>query len=354
MPAGSASPVVAPANRSGARPAAGRNWGRLVGLWVSLVVLAIAILLSLAIGAKSIPLQSVWDALWHASGSDDAFVVRSMRVPRTLVAIAVGAALGVAGALIQALTRNPLADPGILGVNAGAAFAVTVGISVFGVGSISGYLWFAFAGALVVTIAVYLIGSAGRGGADPVRLVLAGVAVGAVLAGITTAMMLSAPLTFDQMRQWNAGSVVGRDLRLVWPALPFLAVGVLIAIVVTRSLNAIALGEDRAASLGVRIGWVRAAVIVSVTLLGGGATAIAGPIVFVGLMVPHVARWIAGLDQRWILAYTVVLAPILMLAADVVGRVVMRPGEIPVGLVTAFVGAPVLIVMVRRKRASGL
>lgn len=209
-------------------------------------------------------------------------------------------------------------------------------------------------GALIVTVAVYVIGSAGRGGVDPVQLTLAGVAVGAVLGGIVTAMALLDPQAFDQMRNWNAGSVVGRGWNVLLPVLPFLVLGVFFAVIAVPALNSIALGDDLARSLGANIIRTRILVILAVTLLAGGATAIAGPIGFVGLMVPHIARWIVGPDQRWIVAYTILLAPCLVLAADIVGRVVIRPGEFPVGIVTAFVGAPVLIVLVRRKKASGL
>lgn len=336
------------------RGVARNNAVRGAGLLVALAVLAAIALLSIAIGSKDIELSVVWNALFHPADLEDHYIVRELRVPRTVVALAVGVALGVSGALIQALTRNPLADPGILGVNAGAAFFVALAIGVFGIGTISGYLWFAFAGALVVTVMVYLIGSAGRGPADPVRLILAGVALGAVLGGITTGMTLLDPQAFDRMRNWNAGSVVGRNLDVVWPVLPFLLLGLLLALASARPLNAIALGEDMASSLGAHVTRTRLVVVVAVTLLAGGATAIAGPIAFVGLMVPHVARWIVGPDQRWILAYTVAMAPMLLLTADIVGRIVMRPGEIPVGIVTAFVGAPVLIVLIRRKKASGL
>lgn len=330
------------------------NTIRAGGLLVAAGVLVAVMVLSVAVGSKAIGVSDVWHALFDATGTDNDYIVRELRVPRTLVALVIGAALGVAGALIQALTRNPLADPGILGVNAGAAFFVALGIATFGVGSISGYVWFAFAGALVVTVAVYLIGSAGRGPADPVRLTLAGVALGAVLAGITTAMTLLDPQAFDQMRNWNAGAVTGRGMDVLGPVLPFLAAGLVLALIVARPLNAIALGEDLAASLGANLTRTRVIVVIAVTLLAGGATAVAGPIGFVGLMVPHIARWIVGPDQRWIIAYTVVFAPILLVAADVLGRVVMRPGEIPVGIVTAFVGAPVLIVLIRRKKVSGL
>jgi iron complex transport system permease protein len=321
---------------------------------LALTLLALAVLASIAIGAKAIDVSAVWHALWHSDGTEDNIIVRSLRIPRTVVAMVVGAALGVSGALIQALSRNPLADPGVLGVNAGAAFAVAIGVSAFGVGSISGYLWFAFAGALLVTVVVYLIGSAGRGGADPVRLVLGGVAVGAVVLGTTTALTLLDPRAFDQMRNWQAGSVVGRDLDVIWPVLPFLAAGLLLAASVARRLNVVALGDDAAAALGIDVALTRAIVVVAVTLLAGGATAIAGPITFVGLMVPHVARWLVGPDQRWIIGGAVVIGPTLMLVSDVVGRLLLRPGEVPVGIVTSFIGAPVLVAMVRGRRASTL
>ena len=327
---------------------------RLVGLIVAIAVLVVLVLLSIAVGSKSIPLDMVLDALRHNTGEGDNYVIWDLRIPRTLAALMVGISLGVAGALIQALTRNPLADPGILGVNAGSAFFVAIGIAVFGVTSISGYVWWAFAGALLVTVAVYLIGSAGRGGADPVQLTLAGVALGAVLSGVVTAMVLVDPMTFDRMRHWGVGSFVNRGWDILLPVAPLLLLGVLVAGAATSALNSIALGDDLAKSLGVNIVRTRVLVIIAVTLLAGGATAIAGPIGFVGLMVPHVARWFTGPDQRWIFAYTLALAPALMITADLVGRTIVRPGEFPVGIVTAFVGAPVLILLVRRRKASGL
>ncbi|GAB3064033.1 FecCD family ABC transporter permease [Sediminivirga luteola] len=366
-PATATAPVGAPSTAGGieqasppgerGRPVRGvahNNAVRSLGLLAGVAVLVVVTLASVAIGARSIPLDEVLRALQSAPVYDEAIIVWELRIPRTIMGLAVGVALGVAGALIQAMTRNPLADPGILGVNAGAAFAVAIGITVFGAGSISGYMWFAFAGALVVTVLVYLIGSAGYGPATPVRLTLAGVALAAVLSGITTAITLLNPNTFDQMRYWQAGSVVGRGLELLWPVLPFFALGLLCAVLVARPLNAVAMGDDLARSLGANVAVTRVLVIVAVTVLAGGATALAGPIGFVGLMVPHVARWIVGPDQRWILAYTVVLAPVLLISADIIGRIAAPPGELPVGIVTAFVGAPVLILLVRRKRASGL
>lgn len=317
-------------------------------------MLLIVLLVSVAIGSKNIPLGTVVDALINNTGLGDAYVIWDMRIPRTAVGFCVGLALGVSGALIQALTRNPLADPGILGVSAGAEFFVALGIAVFGVTSIGGYVWFALVGALVVTIAVYLIGSAGRGGADPVQLTLAGVALSAVLSGIVSGMVLNDPKSFDQMRGWYAGSIVDRGWDILLPVLPFLAVGVLFAVLAVGPLNAIALGDDLAQSLGAHVIRTRVIVVIAVTLLAGGATAIAGPIGFVGLMVPHIARWFTGPDQRWIFAFTLILAPALVLVSDIIGRLVMRPGELPVGIVVAFVGALVLIVLVRRAKVSAL
>lgn len=328
---------------------------RSIGLSVVLVALAALAMLSLMVGSKAIAPTVVWDALFHfhPSSDIDQYAIRDFRLPRTIVGLIVGAALGLSGAVIQALTRNPLAEPGILGVHAGAAFAVTVAVGLLGIRDISGYMWFAFAGALIVTVMVLALGSTRRG-QSPVVMVLAGVCVGAVLAGATSALTLTNPDAFDQMRSWNAGSLVGRPLSLLWPILPFFATALLLAFAVAGPLNAMALGDDLAAAQGVRLARTRMLAVAAITLLAGGATAIAGPIGFVGLMVPHVARWITGPHQRWIFAYSVLLAPSLLLGSDILGRVVMSPSEIPVGIVTAFVGAPVLIALVRRRKASGL
>lgn len=326
---------------------------RSVGLLAAVVLLAALLALSIMVGATMMAPSAVWEALVHPSADFDQFTIRDFRIPRTVVGLVVGAALGVAGALIQALTRNPLADTGILGVGAGSSFAVAVAVGVLGIRDIRGYMWFAYAGALIVTIAVLALGSTRRG-QSPMLMVLAGVCVSAVLTGATSALTLTNPEAFDQMRGWEAGSILGRPLSLVWPVLPLLAVALGLSFVMTRALNAMALGDELAASQGVRLGHARVLTVIAITLLAGGAIAIAGPIGFVGLMVPHVARWFVGPHQGWIFAYSVVLAPSLLLASDILGRLVMSPGEIPVGIVTAFLGAPVLIALVRRTRASGL
>ncbi|WP_245938212.1 iron chelate uptake ABC transporter family permease subunit [Williamsia limnetica] len=330
------------------------NARRTLGWCAGVAILALVCLLSIAIGAKDIPFGTVWDALWSYDNSGDHIIIRDLRIPRTVLGLLVGMALGVGGALIQAMTRNPLADPGILGVNAGAAFAVALAVGVLGFTGIWAYIWFAFAGAVVVTVVVYALGSVGRGGATPIRLTLAGVAIGAVLSGVTTGLILLDPQAFDQMRFWNAGSIAGRGLDVSAAVTPFIVVGLVLAFVIARPLNAVAMGDDLARSLGANVTRTRVIGVIAVTLLCGAATAAAGPIGFVGLMVPHIARWIVGPDQRWILAYTLVGAPILVLLSDVIGRVIIRPGEMQVGIVTAFVGAPVLIFLVRRGKASGL
>lgn len=318
------------------------------------VALVLAVVLSLMIGANPIPPSALWDALHGRGDAETSFVLFELRIPRTAVGLIAGAALGVAGALIQAFTRNPLADPGILGVNAGAALAVALGVAFFGLRDASEFIWLAFLGALVVTVAVYLVGSSGRGAADPLRLTLAGVALGAVLSGITTGLTLSDPEAFDSMRSWNAGSLLGRGFDVLLPILPFLLFGLVIALGLTAGLNAVGLGDDIARAQGANVLGIRIGVIVAVTLLAGGATALAGPISFVGLMVPHVIRWTFGVDQRLIIPLSAVLAPIVVLLSDVLGRVIIAPAEVPVGIVTALVGAPVLIALARRRKASSL
>jgi iron complex transport system permease protein len=312
-----------------------------------------ALVLSITVGSRALLLDEVWRALTSPAGTIADQIVRDLRLPRTVAAVAVGVALGLAGALIQAFTRNPLGDPGILGVDAGASLFVAIGVALGAISALQLLPW-AFAGALLVTVMVYVIAAAGRGGPDPVRLTLAGVAVGAVLMGIVSAMMLTDPVTFARLRAWNAGSFVDRGWDVILPALPFIAAGTLLALASARSLNSLGLGDELAAALGTRLVRTRVMSVVAITVLAGSATAIAGPISFIGLMAPHVARWIVGPDQRWILPATMVLAPTVLLLADVVGRVVLWPSEVPVGIVTAFVGAPVLILLVRRARASTL
>lgn len=328
---------------------------RRAGLLFLLLLLIFLAAISLMVGAKSLSPGLVWEALIAPNNSYDHQAVQHIRVPRTILAIVVGAAMGLSGALIQAFTRNPLADPGILGVNAGAAFAVAVGISIFSLSSVTDYMWFSLVGALVTTIAVYIIsGGAGKITPAPVQITLAGVALGAALSGITTTLKMMNSEAFSKMLNWSIGSLVRRSLSDLWPVMPFIVTGIILALVISPTLNAIALGDDRASSMGVNIKLTRVICLIAVTCLAGGATAVAGPIAFIGLMVPHCVRWFVGPDQRWIFLYSLLAAPSLLLVSDIIGRVIMPPAEIPVGVITGLIGAPVLIMLVRRKKSSGL
>ncbi|WP_163543526.1 FecCD family ABC transporter permease [Occultella kanbiaonis] len=315
--------------------------------------LAILVGLSIAVGSRMLPLPAVLDALIAYDGSPAHVVVADLRVPRTVLGVLVGAALGVSGALIQAFTRNPLADPGILGVNAGASFAVVLGVGVFGAAGTAQYLPFAFVGAIVTTVAVYAIASRGAV-PTPLRVTLIGVAVGAVLSGVGSTLALLDSDSFDRLRYWSAGTIADRPDGAILAVAPFIVVGILLALVCTPALNALALGDEVAGALGLDVRRLRVLTLVAVTLLCGAATAAAGPIGFVGLMVPHAVRWFTGPDQRWIVAFSVVAAPALLLAADIVGRLIVYPAELQVGIVTAFVGAPILILLARRTKATAL
>ncbi len=322
------------------------------GLVLAVVLLAALCVASVAVGAKSMPIGHVWHGLFESTGTRDDVIVSDVRVPRTVLGLLVGAALGLAGAVMQALTRNPLAEPGLLGVNAGAAAAVVSAISFLGVSSFTGYVWFAFLGAAVVSAAVYVLG--GSRGATPVRITLAGTAAGAVLYGYVNAVELLDSAALDRIRFWTVGSLASADMSTVAKVWPFIAAGVVLSLLIARPLNAMEMGDDTARALGAHLTRTRVLAMVAVTLLCGAATAACGPIVFVGLMVPHLVRSITGPDMRWILPYAAVLAPVLLLGSDVVGRVVARPSEVQVGIVTALIGGPVFIALVRRRRMSKL
>lgn len=328
---------------------------RVAGLLVAVGVLAVLAMLSLTIGAKDVPLATVIDAFREYDATDpDHIIIRTLREPRTELGLLVGLALGLAGALMQGVARNPLADPGILGVNAGAALFVVIAIYVLGVTTPAGFIWFAFFGAGLASVIVYAIGSMGREGATPVKLALAGAALTAVVTSVTTTILVLDLETLDKYRFWAVGSLVVPTGEVAWEIAPFIGVGAVIALAAGRTLNALSLGDDVARGLGMRVGLARAVVASGIVLLCGSAVALAGPIAFVGLMVPHVARALTGPDYRWILPYSAVLAPILLLAADIAGRVITRPMELQVGIVTALIGAPVFVLLVRRRRLAEL
>ncbi|MYX36830.1 iron chelate uptake ABC transporter family permease subunit [Streptomyces sp. SID8377] len=326
------------------------------------VLLATALMalcvLSIALGAVDIPPDQVVRALFgHPSSDLVDNIVWTVRVPRTVLGLTAGAALGLSGALMQALTRNPLADPGILGVSAGASFGIVLAVALFGIGSLYGTIWFAFAGALGTSVLVFLLGRTGRSGATPVKLALAGIAVTFLLFSLTNAIVLTDPDALDRYRFWSAGTLADQDAAVVRGILPFLAVGAVLALATAPALNSLALGDDVAASLGRRLGLVRLQGVVAVMLLTGASVAVIGPVVFLGLVVPHVARVLAqyagiGPDHRRLLPLSAVLAPCLLLTADILGRVVARPTEVQAGVLVAFIGGPFFIALVRRRKLA--
>jgi iron complex transport system permease protein len=333
-----APPALLPVRRDSARVLA-----------MLLLALVATGLLSLALGSRSIPLGAVVDVLFHDDGSEAATIVHALRIPRTALAITVGVALGVAGALMQGHTRNPLADPGLLGVEAGASCAVVLAIYSLGIDDLAGYSWFALAGAGLAAAAVFAIGSTRRG-PDPVSLVLAGAAVSALLAAVTQAIVVRDAQTLDAYRFWVVGSASGRTLSVFWEVLPFLVVGLLLAALSAPGLNLLQLGDDVASSLGLSPWRQKALGVAAVMLLTGAATAACGPVGFVGLVVPHLARRLGGVDYRWVVPYSGLLGGLLVTGADIVGRLVVRPAELRVGIVMALIGGPAFVLLVRRAR----
>ncbi|MEE1622509.1 FecCD family ABC transporter permease [Zafaria sp. J156] len=317
---------------------------------VLLTVLVAAVFLSIAVGARPLSLSTVWEALTATDPENGDHVVVQTRIPRTVVGLMVGAALGLAGAAMQGVTRNPLADPGILGINAGAALAVVAGISFFGIGSLTGYIWFAFAGAALGAVVVYLVASIGREGATPVKLALAGAALAAGLTSLMNAVLLTSRTALDGFRFWQVGTLAARPLEDAAQVAGFLAVGALIALGSARLFNALALGDDAARGLGIRVGRARLVSGLGIVLLCGGATALAGPIAFVGLVVPHAVRALTGGDYRTVLPLSLLAGPVLLLLADVTGRVLLPPSEVQVGVMTAVIGAPVFIWLIRTRK----
>jgi len=346
---------VTPAAPPAAPDTGRRRTGRGRPLWLlaalgALLALAFA---SVAVGSREVP----WSALAAAFGGpvdgfDQAAVAK--RVPRTLLAVLAGAALGLSGAVMQGVTRNPLADPGILGVNTGASLAVVTGIAFFGLTSATGFVWAAITGAGATALFVYAVGSLGRGGATPLKLALAGAATSAALASFISAVVLPRNDIAGGVRSWQVGGVGGGTFESVSQVLPFLLAGTVICLLSARGLDLLALGDELAAGLGARVAAARAAASLGAVVLCGAATAVTGPIAFVGLVVPHAFRLLAGGGHRWLLPLSALGGAALLTAADVAGRIAARPGEVDVGIVTALIGAPFFIHIVRRRKVRAL
>lgn len=319
-----------------------------MGLCLGVLLVLLTFLASLPVGAADIDPGTVVEAFVAFDGSREHLIVRNVRVPRALVATFVGASLGVAGAIAQGLTRNPLAAPGILGINAGAALLVVGAILLLPVTSLAVYVWFAFLGAGLAAAIVFLLASFGHGGLTPMKIVVVGAALTVLLSSLTQGLLVLHERTLDEIRFWLAGSVAGRDLGIFFQVLPYMLLGLTGALALGKQLNTLSLGEDVAKGLGQRTGRVKAAAVGLIILLAGSSVAVAGPIGFLGLAVPHLARRLVGLDYRWVLPYAAILGATLLLLGDVAARVVLAPEELPVGVMTAVLGAPVFVVLVHQ------
>ncbi len=341
--------AAAPVSFSRAEAAGSRViW--LLALFAAVGVLALA---SLMIGTRDVPLAEVLSAL-RGETQTIAQAAVSARIPRTVLALLAGAALGLAGAVMQGVTRNPLADPGILGVNIGASLAVVIAIAWFGITSSQAFVWTAIAGAGMTAVFVYLIASLGRGGATPLKLALAGVATSIAFSSLVIAVVLPRADIAGGIRSWQIGGVGGATFDRMLPVLAFFAVGFLICLLSARRLNSLALGDELAAGLGERVAFARASATLGAILLCGATTALCGPIGFVGLVVPHACRLLVGPDHRWLLPFSALGGAALLTASDIAGRIAARPSELDVGIVTALIGGPFFIHIVRRQKVRDL
>jgi len=324
------------------------------GLLIGLGLLMLSAFVSIRLGTHGLTANDVWNGLFHYDpASYEQMIVRTMRLPRTIIAIGVGGALAVAGTVMQGVTRNPLADPSIMGVSAGAGFAIVTIVYFGGQTSPAAYMPFAFLGGFLAALAVMIVGSAGKGGGGPVKLALAGMVISALLLSWTSALLLLDSATYAVVRYWFAGSVVNRELDLFWSLSPVLLGSTALCLFLGHHLNILAMGDEMARSLGMRTDRFRLIAIMLVVLITSAAVAIAGPIAYIGLAVPHMVRSVVGTDYRWVLPYSMIYGAIFLLVSDIIGRLALRPGEIEVGIVTAIVGAPFLIYLARRRSLAG-
>lgn len=324
------------------------NWQKLVGTIIAVICLVCLMGMSIIYGYTDTSIKTAIQSFTHFNGSNKHIIITTVRLPRAFIAGAVGACLAMSGVIMQTLTKNPLASPGILGINAGAGFAVVIAVTIFKVTSLQGFAWVSFAGAALAAIIVYLLGNTGREGLTPMKLTLAGAAIGALFSSFTQGLLTLNESALEQVLFWLAGSVQGRKLEILTSVLPYMIIGWGAALLLAGKMNILAMGDDVAKGLGLKIGLVKIGAGLIVIFLAGSAVAVAGPIGFIGIVIPHIARKIIGIDHRWLLPFSGLLGGILLLAADIAARYVIMPSEVPVGVMTAIIGAPFFIYLARK------
>ncbi|MEQ6390647.1 iron ABC transporter permease [Bacillaceae bacterium S4-13-58] len=324
------------------------RWGKIFGLLIGVALVILLIGASIILGLAKITPQMVIDSFVNYNESYEHIIIQDTRIPRAFIAATVGASLAIAGTIMQGLTKNPLASPSIFGVNAGASFFVVLGISFLGVTSLSMFTWLAFTGAALSSVVVYVLGSMGRDGLTPVKLTLAGAAIAALFSSLTQGILTMNERALDQVLFWLAGSVQGRDIEILYSVLPYLIVGWIFSLFMGKQMNVLAMGDDVAKGLGQRTLLIKVFGAIIIVLLAGGSVAIAGPIGFIGIVIPHISRWFVGIDNRWVIPYSGLLGAILLLSADIGARYIIMPAEVPVGVMTALIGVPFFIYIARR------
>ncbi|WHY56542.1 FecCD family ABC transporter permease [Peribacillus simplex] len=323
-------------------------WQKWMGLFITILLLLFLLCSSIVYGYTDTTWKMAIDAFTHFNGTNEHIVIQSVRLPRALIASAIGASLAISGVLMQTLTKNPLASPDIFGVNAGAGLAVVTGVTVFGISNLQVFTWLSFMGAAIAAISIYMIGSMGRGGLTPMKLTLAGAAMTAMVASLTQGLLVSNEALLDQVLFWLAGSVSGRSLDNLVAVLPYLIVGWGIALIMSGKMNVLSMGEDVAKGLGLNIVFLKLVLGLAIILLAGGSVAVAGPIGFIGIVVPHLTRAIVGIDHRWLIPFSGLFGAVLLIAADVMSRYILMPREVPVGVMTAIIGTPFFIYIARK------
>lgn len=324
------------------------NSHRVIGLFLAILLLLLLMCASIVYGYTDTTWKMVLDAFRNNNGSTEHLVIETVRLPRALIAAAVGSSLAIAGAMMQTLTKNPLASPGIFGVNAGASFAVVIAVSLFSIANLQAFTWIAFLGAAVAAVSVYMIGSVGREGLTPMKLTLAGAAISAMFASFTQGFLVLNEAALEQVLFWLAGSVQGRKLEILTNVLPYLMIGWIGSLIIAAKLNVLSMGEDVAKGLGLNTALLKIFAAIFIILLAGGSVAIAGPIGFIGIVIPHMTRAIVGIDHRWVIPFSGILGGILLLAADILARYIIMPQEVPVGVMTAIIGTPFFIYIARK------